>query len=111
MSTTEETTDGSSSRLFERFRRFLRAFLTNRKGLLGTLLLGTIVFISVAAPLIAPYDPEAYGVGKALAPPSVEHLFGTDDLGRDVLSRFLYGGRISLLVGVTSGVVATLAAT
>lgn len=111
MSTTENTSPDTSNRQVERVRSFLRAFLSNRKGLAGTLLLGTIVFISVAAPLIAPYDPEAYGVGKALAPPSLEHLFGTDDLGRDVLSRFLYGGRITLLVGVTSGVVATIVAT
>ena len=111
MSTADESADGTSSRRFDRFRRFLRDFLRNRKGLAGTLLLGTIVFISVAAPIIAPYNPEAYGVGEAIAPPSLDHLFGTDDLGRDVLSRFLYGGRISLLVGVTSGVVATIVAT
>jgi peptide/nickel transport system permease protein len=109
MSTAEESK--STNRWVDRFQKFLWEFLTNPKGLAGALLLGTIVFISVAAPIIAPYDPEAYGVGKALAPPSVEHLFGTDDLGRDVLSRFLYGGRVSLLVGVTSGLVATLAAT
>lgn len=108
---TEDAAQGTTNHRFDRFRSFLRDFLTNRKGLAGTLLLGTIVFISIAAPLIAPYDPEAYGVGPALAPPSAGHLFGTDDLGRDVLSRFLYGGRISLLVGVTSGVVATIAAT
>lgn len=111
MSTTEDTRRATASRQVSRLRSFLEAFLTNRKGLAGTILLGSIVFTSVAAPLIAPYDPEAYGAGKALAPPSAGHLFGTDDLGRDVLSRFLYGGRISLLVGVTSGVVATIVAT
>jgi peptide/nickel transport system permease protein len=108
---TDDATQGTRSRRLEMFRNFLYDFLTNRKGLAGTLLLGTIIFISVAAPILAPYDPEVYGVGPALAPPSVGHLFGTDDLGRDVLSRFLYGGRISLMVGIISGVVATIVAT
>lgn len=111
MSTISEARREAVSRQLSRAAAIARDFLTNKKGLAGTLLLGTIVFISVAAPLIAPYDPTQYGVGGALEPPSIAHPFGTDDLGRDVLSRFLYGGRISLLVGVVSGVVATLVAT
>lgn len=111
MSGISEARRRSFSRQFERIASVLRAFLGNRKGLVGTAILGTIVVISVGAPAIAPYDPEQIGVGTAFQPPSAGHLFGTDDLGRDVFSRFLYGGRISLLVGVTSGVVATLVAT
>lgn len=111
MSTISDARKQSISRQIERFGSVARAFLANRKGLAGTVILGTIVVISVGAPLIAPYNPEQIGVGGALQSPSAEHLFGTDDLGRDVFSRFLYGGRISLLVGVTSGVVATLVAT
>ncbi len=67
---------------------------------------GTIVFLLLAAaifaPLIAPYDPTAVDVSQSLEPPSAAHWFGTDDLGRDVFSRVLWGSRISLSVGVIS---------
>lgn len=94
-----------------RVRTVLLDLLRDPRGFAGIFMLGGIVFISLAAPYLAPYDPKAVGVGQALQSPSAQHLFGTDDLGRDVLSRFLYGGRISLLVGVLSGVIATLVAT
>ena len=65
-----------------------------------------IVFImscgALFAPLIAPYDPTALDIEKMLSAPNVEHLLGTDALGRDVLSRLLYGGRVSLWVGFVS---------
>lgn len=111
MSTISDARKRRLSRQFNRVASVVRAILANRKGKAGVAILGAIVVISVGAPLIAPYDPSQIGVGGALKPPSRSHLFGTDDLGRDVFSRFLYGGRISLLVGVTSGVVATLVAT
>ena len=56
-----------------------------------------VVLLSILAPLIAPHDP--YEIGMARMPPDAEHIFGTDDKGRDILSRMLYGGRISLLIG------------
>lgn len=89
----------------------VRALLANRKGLAGAVLLGSVATVSLAAPLIAPFGPKEIGVGRALMSPTAEHLMGTDDLGRDVLSRFLYGGRLSLLIGVVSGVMATVVAT
>jgi peptide/nickel transport system permease protein len=55
---------------------------------------------AILAPLIAPYDPLAQTLGSRLEPPSAEHLLGTDQLGRDILSRLLYGARISLVIGV-----------
>jgi peptide/nickel transport system permease protein len=55
--------------------------------------------LSIFTPLIAPYDPDMIDVDKILAPPSTAHLFGTDDLGRDVFTRILYGAGISLKVG------------
>lgn len=111
MSTLSDTRRAVFRRRLGRFYAVFRKFLRNRKGLAGLLILGTIVVISVGAPLIAPYDPKALGVGAPMDGPSAQHLFGTDDLGRDVFSRFLFGGRISLLVGITSGLVATLVAT
>ena len=66
----------------------------------GAGIVGVVLAVSLAAPLLAPYDPAAISVVNRLQPPSAEHLLGTDELGRDAFSRLLYGGRVSLLVGV-----------
>lgn len=65
----------------------------------GLALAVTMVLIALAAPWIAPFDPNDQNVLLKLEPPSGEHLFGTDAFGRDVLSRVIYGARISLFVG------------
>jgi peptide/nickel transport system permease protein len=67
-----------------------------------------MVLLAVAAPLVAPYDPLEQTLVKRLHPPSFEYPFGTDDLGRDVLSRVIYGGQISLRVGVISVALGTV---
>ena len=59
-----------------------------------------LVLATVGAPLFAPYAPTALDFEHLFAPPSREHLFGTDELGRDLLTRILYGGRTSMLLGV-----------
>jgi peptide/nickel transport system permease protein len=66
---------------------------------IGLALALTMVAIAIAAPWIAPYDPNDQDVLLKLEPPSAAHLFGTDAFGRDVLSRVIYGARISLFVG------------
>jgi peptide/nickel transport system permease protein len=71
----------------------------------GLVLALAMVLVALAAPWLAPYDPNAQDVLLKLEPPSAAHPFGTDDFGRDVLSRVIYGSRISLFVGA----VATLA--
>jgi peptide/nickel transport system permease protein len=71
----------------------------NRLALLGGVVVLLLFFISLLAPLISPYDPSAINAWKVLSPPSWQHWFGTDELGRDVLSRVLFGARISLKVG------------
>jgi len=63
------------------------------------IIIALIISASVLAPLIAPYDPELINPSQRLQSPSGTHLLGTDDLGRDIFSRLLYGGRISLVVG------------
>jgi ABC-type dipeptide/oligopeptide/nickel transport system permease subunit len=63
----------------------------------GVALVGLMVLLAVAAPLISRYDPAAQGVGPALAGPSVEHWLGTDRFGRDLAARVLHGGRTTLL--------------
>ena len=64
-----------------------------------------LVVAAVLAPLVAPYDPYEANLKETLEPPSSRHLMGTDDLGRDILSRILYGARISLQVGVIAEVI------
>ncbi|NPB09102.1 MAG: ABC transporter permease [Thermodesulfobacteria bacterium] len=78
----------------------IRALLRHPLGLAGALVVGGLVFVALAAPLIAPYDPLAIDVAHVLEPPSLAHPCGTDLLGRDVLSRLIYGARVSLEVGV-----------
>jgi peptide/nickel transport system permease protein len=79
----------------------------DKVGLFGLAVIVLLVLVAIFAPLIAPYDPAAQSVSARLKPPawlaggSFEHLFGTDQLGRDILSRVLYGARTSLVVGVS----------
>jgi len=68
----------------------------------GVLVLGVLVVVAAAAPLLAPHDPEKVVVDQVLGSPSAEHLFGSDVLGRDVLSRVIYGLRVSLLVSISA---------
>ena len=83
-----------------RTAQFFRALFKTATGKLGGGLILFVVFVALAAPLIAPYDPLALDVSNRLSPPSLKHFFGTDETGRDVFSRVLYGARISLRVGV-----------
>jgi peptide/nickel transport system permease protein len=85
--------------------------------MIGTILLTLIMLLAVLAPLLAPYDPYAQDLSRRLIPPiwhehgSLAHVLGTDNLGRDYLSRVIYGARISLLIGlsvmVMSGLIGT----
>jgi len=82
------------------------AFARNRLSWVGLVLLATIVAIAVLAPLIAPYDPLEQNIVSRLEPPSAEFWLGTDSYGRDVLSRLIYGARISLVVGFVAILIA-----
>jgi peptide/nickel transport system permease protein len=77
--------------------------------LFGTAFLLLLVFLAILAPLIAPYDPLEISPDESLSPPSLRHLFGTDNLGRDVLSRVIFGTRYSLILGLVAiGISGTL---
>ncbi|WP_315801436.1 MULTISPECIES: ABC transporter permease [unclassified Bradyrhizobium] len=86
--------------------RLWLAFSRNPLFWLGALLLALIVVVAVLAPLIAPHDPLEQNIVARLEPPSAEFLFGTDNYGRDVLSRLIYGARISLMVGFVAILIA-----
>ncbi len=82
------------------FADFVSRFTKSTSAMIGLGLLIMLVFCAVFAPVLAPYDPYESNLPQALQPPSSEHIMGTDELGRDIFSRILYGARISLIVGV-----------
>jgi peptide/nickel transport system permease protein len=95
-------------------RRFalLSAVLDTRLAGIGLSILAVVVFCAVFAPFIAPYDPIAQDYLALTEPPSPAHWLGTDDLGRDVLSRIIYGARVSLQVGLIAvGIAVSLGVT
>src|ERR687893_3176502 len=90
---------------------FQRVFFSNRLALFGTAVLSIFILMAVFAPWIAPYDPLAQDLVNKFAGPSREHLMGQDELGRDILSRVIYGARISLTAGLAAVAIATVVGT
>jgi peptide/nickel transport system permease protein len=91
------------------FRYTFSKILKNPLGVLGLVIVILTIFLAIFADVIAPYSPYQQNITESLNPPSVQHWLGQDDLGRDILSRIIFGARISLLVGfITVGVSAIL---
>jgi peptide/nickel transport system permease protein len=90
------------------YQRILREFTRNRYAVVGLLGIVFIILLAALAPNITSYDPLERSAEERLFPPSSTHLIGTDSLGRDVFTRVLYGGRISLLVGFLSIVLSVI---
>ena len=88
--------------------RAVRKFHTNKLALLGGILFVAILLLCVLAPLFTGYSSTDVDLKNRLAPPSPSHIFGTDQIGRDIGARILYGGRLSILVGLGSALGATL---
>lgn len=83
----------------------------NRLSIVGLALIAGFLLLAFAAPLIAPADPMQQALYNRLSPPTLAHPFGTDDFGRDILSRVIYGARISLRVGVVAVLIALVLGT
>jgi peptide/nickel transport system permease protein len=83
-------------------RGFWQAFAKNRLAIVGGVVVSILVLLAVLAPVLAPFDPHRQDLHNMLGQPSGSHILGTDQLGRDVLSRMLYGARVSLGVGFVS---------
>jgi peptide/nickel transport system permease protein len=92
----------------ELLQDFWKRFRKNNLALVGLFMVLTLFFMSFLAPVISPYNPDQIDTGEILQSPSLKHPFGTDILGRDVLSRMIYGSRISLKVGFVAVGIATL---
>lgn len=91
-----------------RTHRALTRFMRNRAAVFGALLVALVVAMALFAPWLTPYDPVQASFMTVRQAPSAAHWFGTDELGRDVLSRLLFGARASLLAGVVSVGIAVL---
>ena len=90
---------------------FLERFFKNKMAVAGSIVVMLLFTVSLLAPWIAPYDPSTIDLKHVLAPPSFGHPLGTDQLGRDVLSRMIWGARISLKVGFVATGIAMLIGT
>ena len=77
----------------------LRRFRRHKLAMFFLVVIVLLIFMALSAPLISPYNPETQDLSGFYEPPSAAHLFGKDDLGRDILSRIIWGSRVSLLVG------------
>lgn len=85
-----------------------KRFSKNKLALAGLAAVIVLILVALFAPLIAPYSPTAIDIKNILSPPSANHIFGTDELGRDVFSRMIWGSRVSLQVGFVAVGIAVL---
>ncbi|TCC06780.1 ABC transporter permease [Kosakonia quasisacchari] len=102
----ELSTTGVAASLPRTENRVLKKFLANRSAVIGAVIVGVFVLIALLAPWIAPFDPVKANFLAVRKPPSELYWFGTDELGRDILSRMIWGARTSLLAGCVSVVIA-----
>lgn len=107
LSTAEGTQDARSVK--SPWQEVVRRFRRNRLAVLGLIVLIILCILSLLTPWIAPYDPAAIDLFDIQSPPSPEHWMGTDDLGRDVLTRLMYGSRVTLSVAVAATAIGVLA--
>jgi len=90
------------------FRRFIRVLFNRPPVIFGIVVILLVIFTAIVAPLLAPYDPYDPDLSQTLQNPSPKHLLGTDSLGRDVLSRLIYGSRNSLMIGLVALAIASI---
>lgn len=94
--------EGKISTKKKKMSRSARKFFSNRIALIGLVLFAAILILCLGAKLFTTYDPQKMDLRSILNPPSREHIFGTDSIGRDLFARVLYGGRVSIFIGLGS---------
>lgn len=92
-------------------KRSLQKFVSNKLAMIGLVVVLLMTLMSIFAPLLTKFDPNAIDMTKINNPPGGEHIFGTDSTGRDLFARLLFGGRISILIGVTSALTTSIIGT
>jgi len=98
----------SATLLLHRAEALRQWMVANKAASLGAIVLIIILLAVICAPLLTSHDPEQQNLAVALRSPSAEYWFGTDELGRDIFSRILYGGRVTLLIGASATAIALL---
>ncbi len=101
----DRPTSITHARVVASYGAFVR-FLANPASVLGAIILLAVVVLAFLAPILAPYGPYSQNLSAALQPPSAAYWMGTDELGRDILSRILFGARITLMITVLVALVA-----
>lgn len=96
---------------FPRAPTFRERFLRNPQAVVGTLIVLALIGTAALAPVLAPYNPYRLSPRDRFQPPNAEHIFGTDQLGRDILSRMMFGAQVSLVVGIAAVLLAALLGT
>jgi peptide/nickel transport system permease protein len=102
----DETAESTEHAEASPARLALRRLLRRRGAMLGLAVIVAFIAVALLAPMVSPYDPTLTNWGTVRKAPSAEHLFGTDEIGRDVLARVVWGARASLLAGLVSVVIA-----
>ena len=82
--------------------RRIRGVLRSRSIVIGGAVILIVAILAISAPYIAPFSPEQIGAGRRLSPPNAAHWLGTDEFGRDILSRILFGARLTLYIGIVA---------
>jgi peptide/nickel transport system permease protein len=87
---------------YSEWKRMIRVFYRRKVALIGLIIILLLAIMAIFAPFLAPYDPYEMDYALGISPPSNTHWLGTDSVGRDILSRIIYGSRTSLLVGISA---------
>lgn len=91
--------------------QIISMFKKNKVALVSAIIISIFILGTIFAPLVAPWDPDVQDLSNRLSKPSFEHLLGTDNYGRDVFSRMLYGGRVSLMIGLVPTLISMIIGT
>ncbi|NCB99339.1 MAG: ABC transporter permease [Clostridia bacterium] len=109
MSSEKGNMDIAKDAIWENRKIKLRSFTKNKMAMFGLVLTVIMVLAAILAPLLTPYDPIAMETTNRFQAPSMAHLFGTDEFGRDILTRTVYGIRISLIIGAATAAITFVA--
>ena len=107
-STTSSLKQANKKQASSLMRKNIRKFVNNRLAMIGMVFAALIILSAIFAPLLTSYDPGEVNLAEKSLAPCAEHILGTDKLGRDVFSRVLYGGRVSVFVGVVGALSGSL---
>jgi peptide/nickel transport system permease protein len=107
----QELFENKSEKSKKTFLDFMKRLLKNKGAVFGIIIISVFLFIAAFAPFIAPYEYDRPNIATILKSPSAEHIFGTDEFGRDIFSRIVYGARISLQVAFVAVVISLVIGT